>query len=76
MPFKDGLMSKQANTIVQNKDEIHDLRILLDDLNTLVREHNIQGATKTYRILCNCVELYFNVLNEGLTEEEEESKTR
>jgi uncharacterized protein (DUF342 family) len=75
MPFKEGLMSKQANIIVQNKDDIHDLRILLDDLNALAREHNIQGAVKTYRTLCNCVELYFNVLNEGLTEEEKKSKT-
>ena len=69
MPFKDGLMSKQANTIVQIKDEIHDLRILLDDLNTLTKEHNVQGAAKTYRILCNCIELYFNALNESLTKE-------
>jgi hypothetical protein len=76
MSFKDRLMSKQANVIAENKDEIHDFRILLDDLNALAREHNIQGAAKTYRILCNCVELYFNVLNEGLTEEEKKSKNR
>jgi hypothetical protein len=75
MPFKEGLMSKQANMIVQNKDDIHDLRTLLDDLNALEREHNIQGAAKTYRMLCNCVELYFNALNEGLTEEEKKPKT-
>ncbi len=76
MSFKDVLMSKQANTIVQNKNEIHDLKILLDDLNALAREHNIQGAAKTYKILFNCVELYFHVLNEGLTEEEKKSKNR
>jgi hypothetical protein len=76
MSFKDRLMSKQANVIIENKDEIHDFRILLDDLNTLAREHIIQGAAKTYKILCNCVELYFNVLNEGLSEEEKKPKTK
>ncbi len=65
---KESLLSRQANAIVENKDEIHDLRILLDDLNILGTQHNIQGATKMYGTLRNCVELYFNVLK-SLSEE-------
>ncbi|MBS7614465.1 hypothetical protein KEJ18_01840 [Candidatus Bathyarchaeota archaeon] len=62
MSAKDSLLGKQARAIVENKDEIHDLRMLLDDLNVLAKEHSIQGATRTYVTLRNCVELYFIVL--------------
>lgn len=62
MSTKESLLGKQARAIVEYKDEIHDLRLLLDDLNVLAKEHNIQGATKTYVTLRNCVELYFSVL--------------
>ncbi len=59
---KDSLLGKHADIIIENKDEIHDLRTLLDGLNVLAKEQNIQGATKTYVTFRNCVDLYFNLL--------------